>query len=564
MSVYKKIDGTKNSNKEEMEPIEKQTTLVTLKNENINLSDELKKINSVISKLKNQITKNEQEKNILLTTNKKKETQLQDIKKQLEAANLQLNQLKEKNNLQSNENNDINSLQSLNENLKKEKENNNELILDLQNKITDLELKLKTSEKNMFLSLTKGKNTSLEIKSSKKNTLNNSNNNINNNNGTEMVNEILENNLKLKENLKKLQNDFNKIEVEKKQLITQLNKYNSDKEKIMLLLKDKEKKINDKMNKQKVLNDDILKQSLENQKIKNSLEIIQTNCQKLENKKLELEEIILCQEKKVNDLSKSVDEVMKKYKIRENKVNNDKIYILNLKTIIKDLEKEYNSYKLKKQSDYSQKLLNLQLQLDYLKNDNPKKTLKNRLPSGFNKNNNKLTLLEKINLIENSSNFAKSPQKYLENPKNNRYLKIPTKNRGSNKSALHKKNKLYNNNISSPNVQNKSKILNKKKSHKSSAMMNLKDKIIKNKINKNKFDNSINSISKRNVDLDNINNVDKNEYLLNKNFDNNRYLNHFPIISQKHNEISKSEEYEKQKVSEFKNLLNQIMHDLEN
>ena len=71
--VNTSINGIKNEN-----------YITILKNENTELDNKLKKVNQLVSKLKQQISENEQEKNKILTTSNQKELDLQNIKKQLE------------------------------------------------------------------------------------------------------------------------------------------------------------------------------------------------------------------------------------------------------------------------------------------------------------------------------------------------------------------------------------------------------------------------------------------------------------------------------------------------
>ena len=82
-----------------------------LKNENIELDNKLKKVNQLVSKLKIQISENEKQKNLILTTSNQKEIDLQNIKKQLEQTKSKLDELKNKNKenliLISNQNNII-------------------------------------------------------------------------------------------------------------------------------------------------------------------------------------------------------------------------------------------------------------------------------------------------------------------------------------------------------------------------------------------------------------------------------------------------------------------------
>ena len=114
MSVYKKLT-TNNEDKKNNINNHIESPLIILKNENSNLGDELNRINNLVSKLKIQIAKNEQEKNILISNNKKKEKTLQEIMKTLKDANAQLNELKNKDlEIQSETNTDIKSLSIFN------------------------------------------------------------------------------------------------------------------------------------------------------------------------------------------------------------------------------------------------------------------------------------------------------------------------------------------------------------------------------------------------------------------------------------------------------------------
>ena len=118
MSVYKKINANTEDKKNNVD-LQNESPLIVLKNENINLGDELNRINNLIQKLKAQITENEQEKNILISNNKKKEKNLKEIMKTLEAANIQLNELKNKESEMQSENNNYKSLKEKNDNLQK-------------------------------------------------------------------------------------------------------------------------------------------------------------------------------------------------------------------------------------------------------------------------------------------------------------------------------------------------------------------------------------------------------------------------------------------------------------
>ena len=129
----------KGNNNNSLGNIKNENYINILKNENIELDNKLKKVNQLVSKLKLQIAENEQEKNKILTTSNQKELDLQNIKKQLEQAKSKVDELKNKNKQE------MTSLSNQNDLLKNNSEINLNTIAELQQKITDLELKLKTS-----------------------------------------------------------------------------------------------------------------------------------------------------------------------------------------------------------------------------------------------------------------------------------------------------------------------------------------------------------------------------------------------------------------------------------
>ena len=224
-----------------------------LKNENSELDNKLKKVNELVSKLKAQITENEQEKNLLITSSYKKDKDLENIKKQLEQTKFQVNELKNKNQ------NKLSSLVDQNNILQKNKELNINTIAELQQKITELELKLKTSTSVLnkkFSILSEGHNFSLAIQSSNKKSseeilpdilnVKNMENKIDENElfltGRNELIEMKENNKKWEEQLKVLQNELNKHENDKINMIKELDEYNKEKNNLLNMLNEKIKK----------------------------------------------------------------------------------------------------------------------------------------------------------------------------------------------------------------------------------------------------------------------------------------------------------------------------------
>jgi chromosome segregation ATPase len=317
-----------------------------LKNENIELDNKLKKVNELVSKLKSQITQNEQEKNKLITTSFQKDKDLEIIKKQLEQTKSQVDELKNQNK--------IPSLVEENNILQKNKEANNNTIAELQQKITDLEFKLKSSssgaDKKKFFQLSGTHNYSLVIQGHHKKTTSeelpeliatkNNDGLINSNDffltGRNDILEIKEKNIKLKEQLEVLQKELNKHENDKINMMKELEQYNKEKNNLLGTLNEKNEEINGKLNKENELNNNLMKQLIENKKIKNNLDNIKIKCQNLEKNKKELEDVIFQQENKVNELSSSVKRIINIVKKKNLEINNNKIYIKNLKKTIKN------------------------------------------------------------------------------------------------------------------------------------------------------------------------------------------------------------------------------------
>ena len=201
-----------------------------LKNENTELDNKLKKVNELVSKLKTQITENEQEKNLLISSSYQKDKDLEIIKKQLEQTKFQVDELKNKNQ------NKLSLLEDENNILQKNKELNANTIAELQQKITDLEFKLKASSSSLnnkkFAILSGAHNFSLAIQGTQKKQSEgvlpdilgkNLENKFDNNDlfltGRNELIEMKENNQKLQEQLEVLQNELNKHENDKINMI---------------------------------------------------------------------------------------------------------------------------------------------------------------------------------------------------------------------------------------------------------------------------------------------------------------------------------------------------------
>ena len=93
MSVYRK-NVTNEPQKKQIDDNDKESPLTILKLENNNLNNELKKADNLITKLKVENTKSEQEKALLISNQKKIENNIKELKKQLEQYKKQLTEIK--------------------------------------------------------------------------------------------------------------------------------------------------------------------------------------------------------------------------------------------------------------------------------------------------------------------------------------------------------------------------------------------------------------------------------------------------------------------------------------
>lgn len=513
-----------------------------LKNENIELDNKLKKVNQLVSKLKIQISENEQEKQLILTTSNQKELDLQNIKKQLEQTKSQVNELKNKNN------DKISSLTNQNAILKNNSEVNLNIIAELQQKITDLELKLKSSTSNpkkKFNFLENTHNYSLVFEASaQKNPMSSlpdilgikfENKEINKNNdlfltGRNELIEVKENNQKLLEQLNILQDELNKHQSDKENMNLELEKYNKEKKDLMDNLNKKNEILNKKINQENELNSNLMKQLMENKKIKTNLDNIKIKCKNLEKDKKELEDVIIEQENKVNELSTSVKTIINVMNQKNSEINNNKIYIKNLEETIRDLNKEFRIMRVKKKKENTKEIAKLKTQLERLKKENIK-LLEN------NQSNGTINNYEHVPIYNH--HLASRNIKIRSDLDNNHKYKITRI-----KSKAFKDNQSNNNiayssmNISNIGNHSKNKNqedliymhLNRKKNNLKAFKFNSKITPTKNSYGNFNGNKNLNIINLNNIKIKNLGNLKYNKsvldlHKLNKNIENMPSLN---------------------------------------
>ena len=366
------------------ESVKNENYISVLKKENSELDNKLKKVNQLVSQLKSKISENEKEKNLILTVSNKKELDLQNIKKQLEQTKSKVDELKNKNKQE------LLNLANQNDFLKNKSEMDINTIAELQQKITNLEFKLKSSSStsntkkfpvlfnthNFSLVLEGGaqkneKNENTSLTDILKLKFENKNDNLFLTGRNELI-EMKENNEKLNEQLILLQSELAKHQKDKNNLNLELEKYKLEKEKLMENLNKKNGLLNTKMTQENQLNNNLMKQLIENKKIQTSLDNIIIKCKNLEKDKNELENVILEQENKVNELSTSIKKAIEVLNLKNSELNNNKLYIKNLEDIIRDLNKEFHNMRLKKKKENSMEVEKLKIQLEKLQRENQK------------------------------------------------------------------------------------------------------------------------------------------------------------------------------------------------
>ena len=613
--------------------VKNENYINVLKNENNELDNKLKKVNELVSKLKSQITENEQEKNLLITTSNQKDKDIEAIKKQLEKTKSQVDELKDQNK------NKISSLETQNDILQKNKEMNTNTIAELQKKITDLEFKLKSSSllNKKFSVLSGGHNFSLAIQSTQKKnseeglpdiiSLKNSENKIDNNDffltGRNELLEMKENNEKLKEQLELLQSELNKHENDKKNMMKELEQYNEEKNSLLNTISKKNEEINGKLDKENELNNNLMKQLIENKKIKNNLDNIKIKCNNLEKNKRELEDVIFQQENKVNELSISVKKIVNMVKIKDIEINNNKIYINNLEETIKDLNKEFHQIRLKKKKDNSQEISNLKSQLEHLKkeyqklidnnNYEPNRQMfnynhisnnqiisRNYNINNFNNENKKIRIKMCLNNPRNKISYSSLNISNIVNINDQKLARVNSQknifkdkisndlNNGNNSRDYFSinKRKIYvmnndDSNVKSKNINmhniriknlgnaryNKINLNQLKKRVKplgNNSMRNIKGNILKDEKNESEERNSKRQIRKisSNIFIPKYSESKKNEKFDSIQYEDNIKSKPLKLVKKQIN-FSENEKFEKQKIEEFKNLLNQIVSDIE-
>ncbi len=394
--------------------LKSENYLNSLQTENNHLNIELRKLNDIVIKLKSQLSNFEKEKKNLISNSTKKENDLKELKIKLVQTKKEVEDLKQKIDINKTEQKkNIEELKNQNDILQKDKTENQHLLVQLQNKITDLEfqLKAKESQKNFFVNpLKNDKNVSLFISPSVRkldtnnisymkeiinddetynNLIKNETKNINNNDlfitGSNELVEMKEINQKLNDELTELKKEMDINKNEKNNLNIQLQKLQEEHNNLLDILRKKNLEINNKLNQQSQLSNDLISQLNKNQQMRKNFENIKIKYSILSKTKKELEDVIFMQENKVKELSTNVQKVSNIIKLKDKEIKDNKSYINNLEDTIKNLNKEFRFLRNRKNKEAEKKINLLKLQINNLKKEQQNNEIYNN--SNFNLNN---------------------------------------------------------------------------------------------------------------------------------------------------------------------------------
>ena len=543
----KKISIININNKKDL-VINSDNYLTSLKMKNISLNSKILSLNDTIVSLKKQLSNYELEKNNLILSSIKKDNDLKEIKQNLSQAKSEVEDLKEK--IRQNEKNEQkNKSELISQNDNKNKDSNSNLLIQLQNKITNLELQLKKKEskyipsslssKNIFLSPLKStQNISLFIPSS----LNNSKKlKINSDlfiTGQDEYNDMKNSNTKLINCINEVKNEINYIGKDKAGMELGLKDLAKEKKNLIKILKTKNEEIYHKFEQQNKLSKDLLEQLDKNKKMRTFYRKIKKRNKNLENDKILLEDLILKQEDKVKKLSRSFKKILNLVNNKNEEIIKNRNYILNLEEDIKELKLKFQKMNDVKEKDNELKINELKQKIEKMK----KKYENQRILREKNLSENKSF----GNNINNINYFIESPRPIIKN------------------SLFKNKQKLFLNNIQSPSIFNSSiskrnnKIIIKNYSNKNDN--NLKS-INNNKQYKLLYKNIVNS--KKKLLVNNKSCIDIKNKFENFNISDNNLSNslstHKKIINYKE-EIKE----EKEEINKFKSFLNKFIKDLDN
>ena len=489
------------------------SSLNKLQNENDRINQQIKIQKDLTNKYKLKLTQIEKEKANLLLTNQKKENKINEdnnkineLKKEIE--NIKLN-LENENNDNKKENSNF---EKEKDELKQKQQLNDEKINELQEKI----LKLENQLKNENESKRQSKDISLLYN------LNNSNNNGDFFLTGNELNELKDKHERLIKNIEENNLNLNNIKAEKENLENEYEEIEKEKEEYNSKIIIKNEELEKILNENNIVSNSFYENKMSNQKLIINFNNLKIKFKALSIDKNDLEEVILKQEGKVNELNNNVSKIIALLNQKNSEIDDNKMYISKLKETIDELNDEFNKLKSKKEKAKKDEIKNLKNELMSLKLEKERNSSLSK--ANYSVINDNLYNYPKKNRINGKIKLKKIKNASALNEKLNHISKLSIKEPNNNYKPLYKNKKnIYDSDDDTEEVLDNSN--------------NFIEKTSRQEIKYQKVQNN---------DNENIKNIDINENNYNKSF----------IIN---NSKELIEIQDKEKITEFKSMLDNLL-----
>ena len=483
-------------------PIESESYISILQKENNSLIQNLKAQNEITNNLKLQVNDKEKEKSVLIKTIESQDIKINENNNLLNELKNKIYKLKEKknnNNENKNKNkNNIIQLKKEKEELKKDNEIKEKKINELKEKILNVENEIK-----------KQRESKITIEINQENIFNKE---------KDEIKEIRNNNILLQNKLDNILLEHKKILNEKNYLSIKIEQYKKQKEKINIEIKQKEENILNKKNESKTLFQEINIQKKYNIQLNSQIKLMSKKYKNMEENNKDLENLIIKQEEKINELSLKLNNIVKDIQKKNSEINKNKIYIIKLENTVKDLNKQYRLLKIQKPKESQNEMNYLKSQIAELKRELEKDKSMIRNKSLVSYNSYDRSLINNYKKYNHRNNFSRYNLYYIKR---------------------NYKGKLKNQSVSSRKIYNS---YNKKNN-----LINKESKF-KHKIN----NTSINNVLNVSEDINNLKLYHKPQNIINE--------NNFRLLYNERSEFS--EKKEKEKIQEIKILMQQLVNDV--
>lgn len=489
--------------------LKSESYLSVLQKENAEKEATIKKQNSMIAKFKIQIDEGIRDKENLNKSLKEKEEKIKSLTNTLmqnEKDNMKAINYEEKyKELEANSK----LLQENNEKLKKDNISKDNEISSLNGRVIELESKIDLMQK---------------LSEKAKNTDKNNNDDVFLTGNNEII-LLTGENVKLKSTIEAMKKEISKSNDEKEALLKKIEQSKLEHVNYQEVIKQKDEEINKQMLLAKQIQQSQDEQVKKNQQLIIAVNNANKSANTYKREKYELEEIILKQEEKINELTSNVNKILNILKKKNENLKEKQSYVTKLEETIKDLNNEFKLLRHKSSNANRTEILYLKNQIERLQKENM--TLKG----------------EKIKTLEIYK------KKYMFNKIQRRNIShIGSRNNSLNKDFLQgsssSKDKKY---ISRSVPRRLEKIVNKSNPNKAPKIINPNDS------NDSALEEA--SLLKKKI-------LEKKKYTSGGSFYNININNNFKPIALCNSSDILMERQEKEKIEEFKQIINKLVNDI--